>query len=221
MNKYIIIVVVLIGSFLIHQIITKILEKKYTQSLMKSITEDEETFSKNLDSLAVKYIIPIYNREFLRLNYYIIHSNDKKVKEQLSFMEGLKMNNAQHLSLYQTAFKYCITINKKTDARNISRKINAFVDEHNLDKDIKTQYEMEIKIYLDKDINAIPYIDSILEECSDQEKAIRYLEKTYIYKENNQLENAKECMKKVIEYTTDKTQKQVFIDLLANNLKEL
>ena len=221
MNKYIIIVVVLIGSFLIHQIITKILEKKYTQSLMKSITEDEETFSKNLDSLAVKYIIPIYNREFLRLNYYIIHSNDKKVKEQLSFMEGLKMNNAQHLSLYQTAFKYFITINKKTDARNISRKINAFVDEHNLDKDIKTQYEMEIKIYLDKDINAIPYIDSILEECSDQEKAIRYLEKTYIYKENNQLEDAKECMKKVIEYTTDKTQKQVFIDLLANNLKEL
>lgn len=221
MNKYIIIVVVLIGSFLIHQIITKILEKKYTQSLMKSITEDEETFSKNLDSLAVKYIIPIFNREFLRLNYYIIHSNDKKVKEQLSFMEGLKMNNAQHLSLYQTAFKYFITINKKTDARNISRKINAFVDEHNLDKDIKTQYEMEIKIYLDKDINAIPYIDSILEECSDQEKAIRYLEKTYIYKENNQLEDAKECMKKVIEYTTDKTQKQVFIDLLANNLKEL
>lgn len=221
MNKYIIIAVVLIGSFLIHQFITKILEKKYTQSLMKSITEDEETFSKNLDSLAVKYIIPIFNREFLRLNYYIIHSNDKKVKEQLSFMEGLKMNNAQHLSLYQTAFKYFITINKKTDARNISRKINAFVDEHNLDKDIKTQYEMEIKIYLDKDINAIPYIDSILEECSDQEKAVRYLEKTYIYKENNQLENAKECMKKVIEYTTDKTQKQVFIDLLANNLKEL
>ena len=221
MNKYIIIAVVLIGSFLIHQFITKILEKKYTQSLMKSITEDEETFSKNLDSLAVKYIIPIFNREFLRLNYYIIHSNDKKVKEQLSFMEGLKMNNAQHLSLYQTAFKYFITINKKTDARNISRKINAFVDEHNLDKDIKTQYEMEIKIYLDKDINAIPYIDSILEECSDQEKAIRYLEKTYIYKENNQLEDAKECMKKVIEYTTDKTQKQVFIDLLANNLKEL
>lgn len=221
MNKYFIITVVLIGSFLIHQIITKILEKKYTRSLMKSIAEDEETFSKNLDSLVVKYIIPIYNREFLRLNYYIIHSNDKKVKEQLSFMEGLKMNNAQHLSLYQTAFKYFITINKKTDARNISRKINAFVDEHNLDKDIKTQYEMEIKIYLDKDLNAIPYIDSILKDCTDQEKAIRYLEKTFIYKENNQLENAKECMQKVIEYTTDETQKQVFIDLLANNLKEL
>lgn len=221
MNKYIIIAVVLIGTFLLHQIITKILEKKYTYSLMQSITEDEETFTKKLDSLVIKYLIPIYNREFFRLNYYIVHSNDKKVKEQLSFMEGLKMNNAQHLTLYQTVFKYFITVNKKTDARNISRKINAFVDEHNLDKDIKTQYEMEIKIYLDKDINAIPYIDSIIENCDDQEKSIRYLEKTYIYKENKQLEKAKECMEKVIEYTTDNTQKQIFIDLLANDLKEL
>lgn len=221
MKKYIIIAIVLIVTFLLHQFLTKILVKKYTYSLMKSITEDEETFSNKLDSLIVKYLIPIYNREFLRLNYYIVHSNDKRIKEQLSFMENLKMNNAQHLSLYQTAFKYFITVNKKTDARNISRKINAFVDEHNLDKDIKTQYEMEIKIYLDKDINAIPYIDSILENCEDQEKAIRNLEKTYIYKTNNQLDKAMECMNEVIKYTTDENQKQIFKDLLSNNLKDL
>lgn len=221
MNKYIIIAITLLGTFLLHQIITKTLEKKYTYSLMQSITEDEETFAKKLDSVIVKYLIPIYNREFFRLNYYIVHSDTKKVKEQLAEMENLKMTSAQHLSLYQTVFKYFITINKKTEARNISRKINVLVDENNMDKDIKTQHEMEIKIYLDKDIKTIPYIDSILEDCSDQEKAVRYLEKTYIYKANDQLNNAKECMNKVIEYTTDEKQKQIFKDLLANNLKDL
>lgn len=221
MNKYIIIAVVLISTFLLHQIITKALEKKYTYSLMKSITDDEETFSNKLDSLIVKYLIPIYNREFFRLNYYIVHSNTQKVKDQLASMEGLKMTKSQQLSLYQTVFKYYITINKKTEARNISRKINIFVDENNLDKDIKKQYEMEIKIYLDKDIKAIPYIDSILEDCDDAEKAIRYLEKTYIYKENNQLDKAKECMNKVIEYTPDEAQKKTFKDLLENNLEGL
>ena len=221
MNKYIIIAVVLLGTFLLHQIITKALEKKYTYSLMKSITDDEQTFTNKLDSLIVKYLIPIYNREFFRLNYYIVHSNAQKIKEQLASMEDLKMSKTQQLTLYQTVFKYYITTNKKTEARNISRKINAFVDENNLDKDIKTQHEMEIRIYLDKDIKAIPYIDSILEDCTDQEKAIRYLEKTYIYKANNQLDKAKECMNKVIEYTNDEKQKQIFKELLADNLENL
>ena len=221
MNKYIIIAVVLIGTFLVHKVITSVLEKKYTYSLMKSITDDEQTFTKKLDSLIVKYLIPMYNRELFRLNYYIVHSDTKKVKEQFTAMEGLKMTKNQQLTLYQTVFKYFITINKKSEARNISRKINAFVDENNLDKDIKKQYEMEIRIYLDKDIKAISYIDSILKECSDQEKAVRYLEKTYIYKANDQLKDAMECMNKVIEYTTDEKQKETFKELLANNLKDL
>lgn len=221
MNKYIIVALVLLGTFLLHQIITKVLEKKYTYSLMQSITDDEETFANKLDNIIVKYIIPIYNREFFRLNYYIVHSNGQKIKEQLALMEDLKMTKTQQLSLYQTVLKYYITVNKKTEARNISRKINAFVDENNLDKDIKTQHEMEIRIYLDKDIKAIPYIDSILEDCTDQEKAVRYLEKTYIYKANGQLNNAIESMNKVIEYTTDEKQKQTFKVLLANNLENL
>ena len=221
MKKYIIIAIVLLVSFVLHQIITKVLEKKYTYKLMKSIMNDEESFADLLDSLVVKYTIPVYNREFFRLNYYIVHTNDKKVREQLSMMEKMRMSKKQQLSLYQTAFKYFVSVNKKADAKNISRKINAFVDEYNLDPEIKTQFEMEIKIYLDKDLNAIPYIDSMLENCTDQEKAVRYLEKTYIYKENNQLDEAINCMKKVIEYTTDEKQKQIFKDLLSDKLKNL
>ena len=136
-------------------------------------------------------------------------------------MEDLKMSINQHLSLYDAVFNYFITVNKKTDARNMSRKINVFVDENNLDSEMKTQYEMKIKIYIDKDISAIPYIDSMLENADDKEKAVRFLEKTYIYKENNKLDDAMECMRKVIEYTPDEKQKQIFQNLLNNNLKGL
>ena len=221
MNKYIIIAIVLVTTFVLHQILTKILIKKYTYKLMQSISKDEQTFEKELNSFMVKYLIPIYNREFFRLNYYIVHTKDKRIKEQLSLMEDLKMSINQHLSLYDAVFNYFITVNKKTDARNMSRKINVFVDENNLDSEIKTQYEMKIKIYIDKDINAIPYIDSMLENADDKEKAVRFLEKTYIYKENNKLDDAMECMRKVIEYTPDDKQKQIFQNLLNNKLKGL
>lgn len=221
MNKYIIIAIVLVTTFVLHQILTKILIKKYTYKLMQSISKDEQTFEKELNSFMVKYLIPIYNREFFRLNYYIVHTKDKRIKEQLSLMEDLKMSINQHLSLYDAVFNYFITVNKKTDARNMSRKINVFVDENNLDSEIKTQYEMKIKIYIDKDINAIPYIDSMLENADDKEKAVRFLEKTYIYKENNKLDDAMECMRKVIEYTPDEKQKQIFQNLLNNKLKGL
>lgn len=221
MNKYIIIAIVLVTTFVLHQILTKILVKKYTYKLMQSISKDEQTFEKELDSFMVKYLIPIYNREFFRLNYYIVHTKDKKIKEQLSLMEDLKMSINQHLSLYDAVFNYFITVNKKTDARNMCRKINVFVDENNLDSEMKTQYEMKIKIYIDKDINAIPYIDSMLENADDKEKAVRFLEKTYIYKENNKLDDAMECMRKVIEYTPDEKQKQIFQNLLNNKLKGL
>ena len=221
MNKYIIIAIVLVTTFVLHQILTKILEKKYTYKLMQSISKDEQTFEKELNSFMVKYLIPIYNREFFRLNYYIVHTKDKKIKEQLSLMEDLKMSINQHLSLYDAVFNYFITVNKKTDARKMSRKINVFVDENNLDSEMKTQYEMKIKIYIDKDISAIPYIDSMLENADDKEKAVRFLEKTYIYKENNKLDDAMECMRKVIEYTPDEKQKQIFQNLLNNNLKGL
>ena len=221
MNKYILIAVVLIGTFLIHHFLTKFLVKKYTYKLMSSITKDEESFVKELDSFMVKYLFPVYNREFFRLNYYIINIQHAKVKEQFAKLEQIKMTNNQRLALYQTIFKYFVSVNKKTDAKNLLRKLNAFVDENNLDSEIKKQYEMEYKIYLEKDIKAISYIDSLLENCEDVEKAVHYLEKTYIYKENNQLDLAKECMKQVISYTPDEKQKQAFQELLDNNLKDL
>ncbi len=221
MEKYIIVGIVLVAAILLHFIITKVLTKKYTYKLMKLITQDEQTFLNELDSLVVKYLFPVFNREFFRLNYYIINTNDNKVKEQLSLMENINMNHKQKLSLYQTVFKYFVSINKKSDARNILRKISAFVDENNLDKDIKTAYEMEIKIYLDKDIKAIPYIDAQLEDCTDQEKAVKYLEKAYIYKANNQMTNAIDCMNKVIEFTEDPRQKETFKQLIDNNLEDL
>lgn len=221
MKKYIIIGIVLIVTFLAHQFLTKFLIKKHTYKLMNLITKDEETFFNQLDSLLSKYLFPVYNREYFRLNYFIVHIQHSKIKEQFVKMESLKMTNNQRLALYQTVFKYYVSVNKKTDAKNLLRKINAFVDENNLDTEIKKQYEMEYKIYLDKDIKAIPYIDAILKDCPDSEKAVRYLEKTYIYKENKELELAKECMKKVIEYTPDSKQKEIFQDLLDKNLQDL
>lgn len=221
MKKYIIIAVVLIVTFLAHQLLTKTLIKKYTYKLMSSLTTDEESFFKLLDSIIVKYLFPVYNREFFRLNYYIVNIKHEKIKKQFADMEQLKMTNSQHLALYQSVFKYFISVNKKTDAKNLLRKLNAFIDENNLDTEIKKQYEMEYKIYLEKDIKAIPYIDSLLKDCTDAEKAVHYLEKTYIYKENNQLDLAKECMQQVIAYTPDEKQKQAFQELLDNNLKNL
>ena len=209
-NRILIAIIVGVVLAIIINIIRKYLEKRYTIKLMKAMMADEDDFLKLLDSFVVKYLFAPYNREFMRLNNYIARGADKKVKEQISLMEKMRMNRKQRFAVYQTAFQYFITV-----------KMNIFIDENNLDPQMKKSIEMDMKMYFDKDISTIPYIDEKIEDSDDAEKAVWNLKKAYVLKANKKLEEAKECIRLVIQYTNDPTQKKIMQELLDNDLKDL
>ena len=172
-NRILIAIIVCIILAVIINIVGKYIRKKYTIKLMKAMMTDEDEFLKLLDSFIVKYLFAPYNREFMRLNNYIARSADKKVKEQISLMEKMRMNRKQHFAVYQTAFQYFITINSESNAKNMQRKMNIFIDENNLDPQMKKSIEMDMKMYFDKDISTIPYIDEKIEDVNEKDAAVK------------------------------------------------
>lgn len=199
----------------------RVLVKKYTMKLMGAIITDEQEFLNLVDSFMVKMLFQPFNREYMRLNCYIANGADKKVKEQISLMDQMRVASNQRFAVYQTALQYFISTNDKSNAKNMQRKMNAFIDENNMDASLKEDINMDIKMYFDKDLSTISYIDEKLQDCSDAQKAVWNLKKAYVLKANDKLDEAVECMKIVVEYTTDPTQKQIMQELVDNRLKDL
>ena len=220
-KKVIIVIAVAIVMTAAIYIVRRVLVKKYTMKLMSAIIRDQQEFLNLVDSFMVKFLFEPYNREYMRLNCYIANGSDKKVKEQISLIEQMRITSNQRYAVYQTALQYFISTNDKSNAKNMQRKMNAFIDERNMDASLKENIDMDLKMYFDKDLSTIPYIDEKLKNCNDQQKAVWNLKKAYVLKANNKLDEAIECMKIVVEYTTDPTQKKVMQDLIDNRLKDL
>lgn len=221
MNKVTIAFIICIVLTILLYLGQKYLERRYTIKMMKAILEDEQKFMELCDSFVVKMVFHPFNREYMRLNCYIAHASDKKVKEQVSLIEKMRVNTKQLYQTYQTAFQYFISTNKESSAKNMQRKLNAFIDENRIDPSAKTAIEMDIKMYFDKDLNTLPYIDEKLEDCTDAETAVWNFRKAFILKYNGKLDEAKKCMEIVVKYTTEPTQKKEMQRLLDNDLKDL
>lgn len=222
MEKFIVGIVAFLVVLVVVYFVRKALIKKYTMDLMKLlVSQNENEFIKLLDSGMVKTLFVPFNREYMRLNFYIAHGQDSKIKEQVSLMDQMRVDRKQRYATYNTVFQYFISTNNETNARNMQRKMNAFIDENNLDPNMKYDLRMEIRMYFDKDMGTIPYIDEHLENANDQDKAVWNLRKAFVLKENNKLDEAIKCMEIVVKHTSDPTQKREMQELIDNNLKDL
>lgn len=209
--------IVLILFLILYRILTKV----YTKSLVNSFKEDTGKFEKTLNSLIAKLLFPPYNREFMYLNYCVLHKKDKKVSEQIEKLNSMRINNEQHLAVYKTAIQYYVSVNNEKEARNIQKKLNEFIEKNQLDSKIKEAVDAELNIFFTKDISTLSYIDGKLENCSDLDKVEWNFKKAVVLKANDRLEEAKECMKIVIENTKNPEQKKAMQEILDNNLKDL
>lgn len=209
--------IVLILFLILYRILTKV----YTKSLVNSFKEDTGKFEKTLNSFIAKLLFPPYNREFMYLNYCVLHKKDKKVSEQIEKLNSMRINNEQHLAVYKTAIQYYVSVNNEKEARNIQKKLNEFIEKNQLDSKIKEAVDAELNIFFTKDISTLSYIDGKLENCSDLDKVEWNFKKAVVLKANDRLEEAKECMKIVIENTKNPEQKKAMQEILDNNLKDL
>lgn len=209
--------IVLILFLILYRILTKV----YTKFLVNSFKEDTGKFEKTLNSFIAKLLFPPYNREFMYLNYCVLHKKGKKVSEQIEKLDSMRINNEQHLAVYKTAIQYYVSVNNEKEARNIQKKLNEFIEKNQLDSKIKETVDAELNIFFTKDISTLSYIDGKLENCSDLDKVEWNFKKAVVLKANDRLEEAKECMKIVIENTKNPEQKKAMQEILDNNLKDL
>ena len=198
-----------------------IMINKLSQKLMSVIGKKDGEFLKLINSFLVKMSFQPFNRDYMTLNHYIMLDDTKNVEDQFNYLDAHKLNKNQTLNVYQKVFTYYIKKNNSVKAKDVYKRLCDYVDEKKLDVSIKDGYEKDIKVYLEKDIKVLTTLDTLLENANDDAKALLYLEKAYVLKYNKRLEEAKECVEKVIEYTKNPSQKQVMQDLLNNNLKAL
>ncbi|MGN1344710.1 MAG: hypothetical protein ACI4U3_09025 [Traorella sp.] len=195
--------------------------QKLSNELISLMGKDEEKFMKKINSLAVKLSFQPFNRDFMVLNHYIMTENEEKIEDQFNYLDAHKLNKKQTLSLYQNVFMYYIKKNNAEKAKDVYGRLCQYVDEKNLDTNIKDKYRKDLAVYIDKDIQIIDELDEMIKNANDDGKALLYLEKTYVYKYNHKMDEAFKSMNKVLEYTKNPAQKKVMQDLLDNKLEAL
>ena len=198
-----------------------ILNNKLSKDLMSLIGQNDAQFMKKINSFAVKMSFQPFNRDYMVLNHVIMMDDEKRVDEQFAYLDAHKLNKNQTLAIYQKTFMYYLKKGNSAKAKDIFKRVCSYVDEKKLNDKIKAAYEKDIMVYLDKDIKVLKVLDQLIEEGNDDAKALLYLEKTYVLKYNRRMDEALKCMKKVIEYTKNPSQKQVMQDLMDSNLEAL
>lgn len=202
-------------------IIYKILITYFTNRLINEFSNKSKEFEKLIDSMIVKLLFDSYNREYMRLNYLIAFENNSIVQNQIRKFTSMRMSKQQRLALYKLIIQYYVTTDNENEVKKIQKEFNSFIDKSKMDESYKEVVDVELRIYFDKDISTIPYINNKLKNCNNAEKVAWNFKKAVVLKANNQLEQAKECMKIVIENTSNPDQKSAMQELFDNNLKDL
>lgn len=194
---------------------------KTRDDLLNIIGKDDDKFLKMIDGFSAKLFIEPFNRDYMKLNHYILTKNESKIFEQFNTIDEHKLNKDQTLVLYQHLFKYYVKATNLEKAEDIYERLCKYVDENKLSIEIKEDFEKDIKVYLTKDLSVLSLLERRMENANNDLKALLYLEKAYVLKHNDRMEEALSNMKKVIEYTSNTNQKQVMQDLLNSDLKAL
>lgn len=220
MNKEEITILIFIFTLVLFLLVYRFLTLVYTKRLLKAFKNARE-FEKLLDSVIVKFLFDPYNREYMRLNFYISQEKSSAVEAQINKLSSVRMNKKQRLTFYKTAIQYYASVNDEKNARKIQKSFHQFADENKLGESMKEAVDMELAIYFTKDISVIPYIDRKLQDCDCMEKAAWNFKKAVVLKANHRLDEAKECMRAAIDCMPDLKQKKALQEMLDDDLKDL
>ena len=131
MDYKIIILAVIITIVLI--VGTQVWKQRILKQLLKNMQQgDFDAYFKRLDTLSCKYFYPPFNREYMRLNGYIMKADKKKIEECFDLILGMRMNKKQELDVVIKAFYYYLD-----EDRDISVEVgdDELASSTNLDRD--------------------------------------------------------------------------------------
>lgn len=157
----ILIIVILFLSF----ILPFLLRRLYLKKLFSKLEQKEiEGLNLLLDSTLCKLLFRPFNREFLRLNGYLMNNDFEHIDSQFIFLiHKMQLNPDQSLSVLNKAFNYYLS---KRDVKHTNKVLKEMKKRQISDSEFKKNM-MLYEIILEKKTNYIDEISKIIEKIED------------------------------------------------------
>lgn len=161
--KIILTVIIVFGLYFIYQfLMRRWIQQRLTEDIMNRRWDD---FEKHMNSLPAHTMMNAYNREFMRLQAYMMQNDDRRMNECLDHLLNMKMNGAQAKSIYIFALNEYIHAGD-SKAREILSKLKEIADPTEYHP-----YEILLSVYLDHETKYMDEVKKLIQETEGAERA--------------------------------------------------
>lgn len=157
-------ILIFLSTFALQNTLQTAKQKKIMELLQK---KDLSELEKELNSSSCRIILPAFNREFLRLNAYMIHNMQSKIDQQFNVLFDMKKNPAQDKEVTVRAFEYYVQNKNKKKSLEMLDKIKEMDDEG-----LVAHSQLFYDILIDKKSDYIDILTEQLENGSPVDKGI-------------------------------------------------
>lgn len=181
MNNPILWIVVIVVCIALFLLITYYKNYLLNKLLMCLKEQNFDEFMKILDSVACKYVYPAFNREYLRLNAYVLKGDLQCVRDQFDCLLRMRKTRQQETDICTKAFYFYI------DEQNVERA-NAILETIKALKEDSLLQECTIifDVFLMKSIAYIDEMEQTIDSVDGVNKGMFHymLAMQYGYKED-------------------------------------
>ena len=136
---------------------------KRLQQLMAAKQWDE--FDRLLDGKLTSMLYPRYNRDYLRLNSYLLREDHKRADEMFDLLLGLNLPKMQRVDLVIKAFNYYVGQEDRKKSKELLHEIKGF--EGGQAEAVAHECQLMYDTMILKRHNDIPELERMLEDVGD------------------------------------------------------
>lgn len=178
-------------------LVTYFLKKNRMNKLIALMQSgNKEEFMKVANSKTTAFLFPRFNIEYLKLSYYILEGNKRKVNETFDFLLSMKLPKKQKQDVTMRAFNYYVDLNDKDRTKKLLETINTFDNAK-----MKQEATMVYDIFIMKRGNHIEEVLEQMEYTPEEAQGVNEYLLYVQYKNIGDKENEKKYEKLYKEHT--------------------
>lgn len=159
MGKYLIITILLVALTFGLEILASVYKRRYYNQLIQAIsTKDYKEFERLSKKKTVRFLVPRYNMEYLKLNIVLEKGSVTEIKEQFEHVVNSSTNVRQKADILMNAFDYYVSKEDKEMAREYGKQVTELNNEE-LSNYVKRLYDIKIN-------KSAKLLDEMLEELN-------------------------------------------------------
>lgn len=191
-DRVLVVILVFVVSVVLCAIASKVLKSSIFKKLLKELKEGNfDDYFHTIDSLICKLYFPPFNREYMRLNGYVIKGNKADVDAQFDVILNMRLAKKQEIDVSMKAFYYYIEDENKVKAKQLLERIRKFGE------DYFNESEVMYNICIEKSIQYIDEMEEALKdpECKEMNRGMFLYLLGLQYEIDNQKKKMKECLR--------------------------